>query len=162
VGVFILLMMYDRGVGSAVLLVLGVYGIAFRFFSRKIRSGSEVVRDRLDRVFSHLKERLDGVLVVKAYAREHAEIAEFSHRIGGADGARVDGGWVGAAFSNLSAGLNGVGTTLVFGVATFEALRGRMSPGEVFATATLAGLLFGPIARLADLINVFEQARASV
>jgi ABC-type multidrug transport system fused ATPase/permease subunit len=37
-----------------------------------------------------------------------------------------------------------------------------MSPGEVIATAALAGLLFGPVARLADLINIFEQTGASV
>ncbi len=37
-----------------------------------------------------------------------------------------------------------------------------MTPGEVVATAALAGLLFGPVSRLADLANVFEQAAASV
>jgi NitT/TauT family transport system ATP-binding protein len=37
-----------------------------------------------------------------------------------------------------------------------------MTPGGVITTATLAGLLFGPVARLADLASVFEQAAASV
>ena len=37
-----------------------------------------------------------------------------------------------------------------------------MTPGGVVSTAALAGLLFGPVARLADLAYVFEQAAASV
>src|SRR4051794_40256187 len=37
-----------------------------------------------------------------------------------------------------------------------------MTPGGVVSTAALAGLLFGPVARLADLAYVFEQTAASV
>ncbi len=58
--------------------------------------------------------------------------------------------------------MNGVGTTLLLAVAVFEVMLGRLSPGEAVATATLAALLFGPVARLADLVSIFEQAAASV
>ncbi len=58
----------------------------FRAFARRIRAGSLEVRERLDGVFGQLKERLDGVLVVRAYAREEAEIVEFAGRIGAAHG----------------------------------------------------------------------------
>ena len=44
-----------------------------------------------------------------------------------------------------------------------EVLEGRIrAPGGVVATATLAGLIFAPVARLADLAYVFEQTAASV
>jgi ABC-type multidrug transport system fused ATPase/permease subunit len=69
---------------------------------------------------------------------------------------------LGAAFSNLSVLIGGVGTALVFAAGAFEVLRGRMTPGGVVATATLAGMIFGPVARLADLAYVFEQTAASV
>ena len=67
-----------------------------------------------------------------------------------------------AAFANLSAAISGLGTAAVFAVGAIEVLAGRMTPGGVVSTAALAGLLFGPIARLADLAYVFEQAGASV
>jgi subfamily B ATP-binding cassette protein MsbA len=155
------LLTLDLGLALVMLGVLAAYAVTFRAFTRRIRAGSAEVRDRLDRVFGHLKEKLDGVLVVKACAREDAEIADFAGRIDEAHGPRVRVGWLGAAFSNLSAGLNGVGSALVFAVGAYEALRGRMTPGEVVSTATLAGLLFGPVARLADLASIFEQAAAS-
>ena len=157
-----LLLAYDVRVGLVALLVLSLYAAEFRYFSRRIRSGSLEVRERLDRVFGHLKERLDGVLVVRAYGREQAEIAEFADRIHAAHGPRIRVGRLGAAFSNLSTALNGIGTTVVFAVAAFGALQGRMTIGEAAASATLASLLFGPISRLADLISIFEQASASV
>ena len=161
VAVFGLLMAYDLAVGLAALLVLGVYGVAFRLFGRRIRSGSNEVRERLDRIFARLKERVDGMLVVRAHAREQAEVVEFAERIRLAHEPRVRVGWLGAALSSVSIALSGLGTTLVLGVAALGAISGRMTPGEAAATATLAGLLFGPVSRLADLLNTFEQAATS-
>jgi ABC-type multidrug transport system fused ATPase/permease subunit len=63
---------------------LPAYALAFRWFTRRIRGSSEAVRDRLDAVFGRLKAKVDGVLVVKALAREQEEIAEsaFWGRVG--------------------------------------------------------------------------------
>jgi subfamily B ATP-binding cassette protein MsbA len=152
----------DARLAAVVLAIMAAYAWVFRHFGRKVRDGSAEVRDRLDRVFGHLKEKIDGVLVVKAYAREEAEAADFAGRIGAAHGPRVRVGGLGALFSNLSTALGGLGSTLVFAVAAFEGLGGRMTPGEVVSTAALAGLLFGPVSRLADLTSLFEQAAASI
>ena len=54
------------------------------------------------------------------------------------------------------------GTALVFAAGAWEVLQGRLTPGGVVSTAALAGLVFGPVARLADLGYVFEQTAASV
>ena len=97
--------------------------------------------------------------MIRAYAREEDEISEFAARIGAAHGPRVRVGWLGAAFSNLSSALNGAGTTLVFAVGAYGAVSGRISAGEAVSAAALAGLVLGPIARLADLMNVFETSR---
>ena len=69
---------------------------------------------------------------------------------------------LGAAFSNISGAIGGVGTALVFAVGAYEVLQGRLTPGGVVSTAALAGMVFGPVARLADLAYVFEQTAASV
>jgi ATP-binding cassette, subfamily B, bacterial MsbA len=147
------------------LVVLGfvpVYVVVFRFFTRRIRAGSAAVRERLDGVFGHLKEKIDGILVVKAHAREEAEVAQFAAQIGAAHGPRVQVGRMGAAFSSLTLAISGVGASVVFAAGAFEALRGRMSAGEVVSATALAALLFGPVARLADLASVFEQVGTSI
>ncbi len=137
------------------------YGLIFRWFTGRIRSGSLAVRDRLDTVFGHLKTKIDGMLVVKAHAREEAETASFAAQICEAHGPRVRLGRLGVAFSNLSQAVSGIGASAVFAAGAFEVVRGHMTPGEVVSAAALAGLLFGPVARLADLAAVLQQAAAS-
>jgi ABC-type multidrug transport system fused ATPase/permease subunit len=146
----------------AAALFLPIYALTFRGFARRIRAGNTAVRDRLDAVFGSLKQKLDGVLVVKAHARERAETEDFAGQLDAAHGPRVRVGRLGAALSNLSQATSAVGASAVFAVGALEVVHGHMTPGEVVSAAALAGLLFGPIARLADLAAVFGQAAVSV
>lgn len=145
-----------------VLAFVPLYALNFRYFMRQIRATSLIIREKMDVIFGHLKEKLDGVLVIKAHAREAAEKEGFCAELDDAHAPRVREVRLRSAFGNLSAAISGVGTAAVFGVGAFEVLAGRMTPGAVVSTAALAALLFGPIARLADLAYVFEQAGASV
>lgn len=145
-----------------VLAFVPLYAVNFRFFMARIRFNSLVIRSKMDRLFGHLKEKLDGTLVIKACAREGDEIVGFAAELDDAHVPRVRESRLNAAFSNLSGAISGVGTASVFALAAFEVVQGRLTPGGVVSTAALASLLFGPIARLADLAYVFEQAGASV
>jgi subfamily B ATP-binding cassette protein MsbA len=144
-----------------VLAFVPAYALTFRWFTGRIRTGSTAVRDRLDAVFGHLKTKIDGVLVVRAHACEPAEVDAFGRQIHDAHGPRVRLGRMGVAFSNLSLATSGIGASAVFAAGAFEVLHGRMSPGEAVSAAALAVLLFGPVARLADLAAVLQQAAAS-
>jgi subfamily B ATP-binding cassette protein MsbA len=145
-----------------VVAFLPFYALGYRWFGRRIRSGTDAVRSRLDGVFGQLKEKFDGVLVVKAHAREEAEMADFAARIDAAHEPRLRVERMVAAFCNLSVATGGIGVSAVFAVAAFDVLHGRMTPGEAVAVSVLAGLLFGPITRLADLIAAAEKAAASI
>ena len=141
---------------------LPLYALNFHHFMARIRANSVIVRAKMDLIFGLLKERIDGSLVIKASAQEPAEIAAFAAQLDDAHGPRVRDHQLSAAFSNLSAAISGVGISAVFAAGAWEVLQGRMTPGGAVSTAALAALLFGPVARLADLTYVFEQAAASV
>jgi ABC-type multidrug transport system fused ATPase/permease subunit len=160
--VLLLLWRQSPIVGLTALALVPVYVACFRRFGRRIRAGADQVRERLDIVFSHLKSKIDGILVVKACGREETEMAEFSARIGAAHRPRVQLERMTSALANLSLAIGGVGTALVFAVGTLEAAAGRLSPGGVVAAAAMAALLFGPLARLADLTSLFHTASASL
>lgn len=148
---------------AVVVLAFGtLHALSFPYFLGKIRATSAIIRVKMDALFGHLKERLDGSLVIRAYACEAAEERDFANRLADVHVPRVQEARYSAGLSNVSQAISGVGTAAVFAVGAFEVLRGRMTPGEVVSTAALAALLFGPIARLADLAYVFEQASASV
>jgi len=162
VAITILLFTRNFRLALIMLAIVPLYALNFRYFMTQIRQTSQVIREKMDVLFGHLKEKLDGVLVIKAHATESSERTGFVAELEDAHGPRVRESRLRASFGNLSGAISGVGTSLVFGVCGFEVLAGRMTPGEVVSTAALAGLLFGPIARLADLAYVFEQAGASV
>jgi subfamily B ATP-binding cassette protein MsbA len=157
-----LLLSRSSRLALVVLAFVPLYVINFRYFVRRIRSNSALVRAKMDVLFGNLKEKLDGSLVIKATAQEPAEVVGFDDQLADAHVPRVRDHRLNAAFSNLAAAISGTGTSAVFAVGAWEVLHGRMTPGEAVSTATLAGLLFGPVARLADLAYVFEQAAASV
>jgi ABC-type multidrug transport system fused ATPase/permease subunit len=147
------------------LLVSGVvllHWVVLRAFGRRIRAESDEVRGRLDAIFGRLKETLDGALVVRACAGEAAEVAGFAAHLQEAQAHRLRLGRLGAAFSNLSAVLAGLGAAAVFAAAAFEAIHGRMTPGAAVSTTALAALLFGPVARLSDLVGLFQQAAVGI
>jgi ABC-type multidrug transport system fused ATPase/permease subunit len=89
------------------------------------------VRDQLDGIFARLKEKIDGVLVVKAHGREQDEMAGFAAQIDAAHQPRLRVGLLGAALTNLSTAAAGIGTALVFAAGALEVIHGRMTPGAV-------------------------------
>jgi ABC-type multidrug transport system fused ATPase/permease subunit len=162
VAVTAMLLVRDARLACVALGFVPVYLVNVRWHARRIRHSSRQVRERLDTVFSHLKQKLDGALVVKAHACEAAEVAGFASHMRALYEPRVRLDRLGTRFTSLSATISGVAVVAVFGAAAVEILDGRMTPGGVISTVTLAGLLFGPVTRLADLTNVFEQAATSV
>jgi subfamily B ATP-binding cassette protein MsbA len=162
VAISALLLARDWRLAAVVLGVAPLFAVNFRFFMRRIRTTSAVIREKMDAIFGHLKAKLDGAIVIKAHARERQEMADFAAQLEDAHVPRVAESHLGAAFANISGAIGGVGTALVFAVGAYEVLQGRLTPGQVVSTAALAGMVFGPVARLADLAYVFEQTAASV
>jgi ABC-type multidrug transport system fused ATPase/permease subunit len=145
-----------------VLVVAPCFALNFRYFLKRIRATNMTIREKMDLIFGNLKAKLDGSMVIKAYGREPDEIIEFAAQLDDAHVPRVQESRYGAAFSNISVAIGGVGTSLVFAAGAWEVLEGRLTPGGVVSTAALASMVFGPVARLADLAYVFEQTAASV
>ena len=158
----LLLIVQNYRLALVVALFLPIYALNFHYFMARIRANSAIVRAKMDLIFGLLKERIDGAIVIKTSAQEPREIAGFAAMLADAHIPRVRDHRLSAAFSNISAAISGVGVSAVFAAGAWEVLQGRMTPGGAVSTAALALLLFGPVARLADLTYVFEQAAASV
>lgn len=147
---------------AVVALALVLHAVTLRALGRRLRAGHDEVRDRLDAIFGRLKETLDGALVVRACGGEHTEIAAFTARLDQAQAPRLRLGRLGAALSSLTAALSGLGTAGVFAAAASEVVRGRLTPGQAVGLSALAALLFGPVARLSDLVGGFQHAAVAL
>jgi subfamily B ATP-binding cassette protein MsbA len=146
---------------AVVLCFAPIYVVVFRLFTQRIHSKALDVRTQLDRVFGHLKQKIDGMQVVRATAAEPLEISHFTRQISDLHQPRVRVNQLGIAFSNLCVGMGGVGASAVFAVGAWEVIAGRLTIGDLIAASALAGLLFTPITRLSELAASYQQAMAS-
>ena len=73
-----LLLARDWRLAVVVLVVAPLFALNFRYFMKRIRATSTIIREKMDLIFGHLKAKLDGTIVIKAYAREPEEIADFA------------------------------------------------------------------------------------
>jgi ABC-type multidrug transport system fused ATPase/permease subunit len=141
---------------------LPVYVVTAHFFGRRVHAEATAVRDRLDTIFGHLKEKLDGILVVRASAREQSEVEEFARRLAAAHAPRLRVGRLAAGFSQVNLAVSGLAAAAVFAAAAAEVAAGRLSAGGAVTAVTLAGMLFGPLSRAADLATLLAQAAAGL
>jgi ABC-type multidrug transport system fused ATPase/permease subunit len=144
-----------------IILIVPLYAVIFRFFTRRIRAGSFDIRRQLDQLFGGLKQKIDGIHVIRATAAEAAEISQFTRQIGQLHVPRLQVNGLGISFSNLCAGLGGIGASLLFAIGAAEVSSGQLTVGELIAACVLCGLLFAPIARFSDLAAQYHQAFAS-
>jgi ABC-type multidrug transport system fused ATPase/permease subunit len=144
-----------------VAVAVALYVLVFRLFLRPIHAGTLEVRHQLDRVFAQLKQKIDGVLVVRAANTEALEVAEFTRQITALHEPRLRVNQLGIAFSNLCLGIGAIGASLVFAVGAWEVIQGRLSMGDLIAASALAGLLFAPVMRLSELAAQYQQVSAS-
>jgi len=146
---------------AVVLCIVPFYVVVFRLFTRRIHAKTLDVRTQLDRVFGHLKQKIDGMQIVRAAAVEPLEISHFTRQIGDLHQPRVRVNQLGIAFSNLCVGMGGIGASAVFAVGAWEVIAGRLTVGDLIAASALSGFLFLPITRLSELAALYQQAMAS-
>ena len=84
-----LLLARDWRLALVVLAVAPLFALNFRYFMRRIRATNTIVREKMDVLFGNLKAKLDGSIVIKAYAREPEEIADFAAQLNDAHVPRV-------------------------------------------------------------------------
>jgi subfamily B ATP-binding cassette protein MsbA len=162
IGATIWLGMQSWHLVAVIAALVPLYIVIFRLFTRPIKAGTQDVRRQLDQVFGHLKQKIDGVLVVRATASEAAEVSRFTRQVNDLHQPRMRVNQLGIAFSNLCVGIGGLGAALVFAVGAWDVAAGRISVGELIAAAGLAALLFTPITRLSELATLYQQASTSL
>jgi ABC-type multidrug transport system fused ATPase/permease subunit len=147
-GISVFLCRLDWRLALIGLLAMPLFIFNHRCYSGTIQELSRMIREQVSALYAQLSERIPAVRVVRSFAREESELAEFDERLE----LQRKLGWTGmrtvarqSAWSTLIAGLG------VFGVLACGSLlvtQGRLSVGELVAFSTLLSQLYQPIVRL--------------
>jgi ABC-type multidrug transport system fused ATPase/permease subunit len=144
------------------LVAVPLYAANHRRFAGRLHGLSQAIRGQVSAIYALLSERVSAVRVVRAYAREGAELALLdgrleAHRALGWQNARTN-----ARLGAVATLISGLGTVAVLVLGAGLVLRGRLSVGELLAFYALVGQLYAPIVRLTQFQATAMAAGVSI
>jgi subfamily B ATP-binding cassette protein MsbA len=152
----------DRKLALVAMSILPVWVVSVRCFGQGIRKGSLSVQEGLSELSGQVQEKVSGVTVVQAFAREKYEMLSF-HKLHHALLYRQIG-VVRLTALNLMASmlLTTLAPVTVILVATHEVLAGRLTVGTLLMFWAMLQTFYSPLQRLTDLAAVIANASAAI
>jgi ABC-type multidrug transport system fused ATPase/permease subunit len=146
----------DWRLACMALAVVPLYVVNYKLFLRRIRPLSEEIREKWDALIGALQEKLAGISVVKAFAREEYETERFL-------GTVRDNYRLGMMQAKLNRGLGlvatvirALGTGTIYWIGSVLVFNRSIQPGELVAFVAYISYLYDPAVRLVDF-NVQAQ-----
>ncbi|MBV9766317.1 MAG: ABC transporter ATP-binding protein [Acidobacteriaceae bacterium] len=152
----------DARLTGIALLPAPFVSIAVIFFGRRIHTRFEHIQRMFADISSKVQENLAGVRIIRAYAQEKAEVAQFEtlnrdyvrENIGLA---RIQG-----MFMPLLQALIGMTFLLVLWFGGRQLLEGRISLGSFVMFNTYMGMLIWPMIAFGWVVNLMQRGTASL
>lgn len=141
------------------LLFLTGLTFALRYHNQNLRPVAGMLRARFGTMNAGLAETVTGIEVVKGFAQEPAEEAQFRTNAASYRDAFIKEGEVNARYLPLL--LYGITVGLAFGHALFLFREGAISVGQVITYMALLGTLRSPVRFLLNTSSVVQQSLAS-
>ncbi|MHC4593110.1 MAG: ABC transporter ATP-binding protein, partial [Planctomycetota bacterium] len=148
VGVAVMLFAMNARLAALTLIPIPVISVAVVFFGQKFRGLFGTLREKVADLNTFLQERVAGVRVVKAFAREEEEREGFEGRTEDYYNAFMKAALGFAVFGPLMEVLMGVGTLIVLLFGGRMALNGELSVGELVAFLAYLNTFYNPVRQL--------------
>jgi ATP-binding cassette, subfamily B, bacterial len=142
------------------LLVVPLFWLAARRFSRLIQQAVREERRRAGSIGAVAEESLSKAPLVQAYNRQEAEVVRFHRENLGSFKAQMAASRLSALFSPLGNMIELAGVFAVVGAGVWELSQGRLTIGGLLVFIVCLSRLYGPIEGLSDLLNTVYEASA--
>src|SRR5918999_233238 len=142
------------------LVVVPLFLLVARYFSRRIRRATREERRRTGSVSAVGEESLSNAALVQAYNRQEHEVSRFRRENEGSFFAEMAATRLGALFSPLINLIELAGVVVVIAAGTWELSQGRLTIGGLLAFLIYLRQLYTPIRGLSSLLNTLYEATA--
>jgi subfamily B ATP-binding cassette protein MsbA len=132
-----------------------------RRFGTRIRSQYKTVQESIAGVTDHLQDTLSSIKLIKSYSNEQYETDRFSERNEKNRDANIGAVKLYSTYTPVIDFLNYLGMTIVVVFGAYQAIRGRITIGEIAAFISYLRLLQNPIRHFSRIINTVQQAAAA-
>jgi subfamily B ATP-binding cassette protein MsbA len=136
--------------------VVPIYVACYKLFLKRIRRLSEQLREKWDALLGALQEKIAGITVVKAFAREEHETERFMLTVQDNFSLGMQQAKLNRTLGVVATVIRAVGTGLIFWMGTKLVLGEQLQPGELIAFVGYIGYLYDPSVRLVDF-NIQAQ-----
>jgi ATP-binding cassette, subfamily B, bacterial len=142
------------------LIVLPLFLVVARYFSRRMGGATREERRRLGSVSAVAEESLSNAALVQAYNQQEYEVSRFHKENEASFAAEMKATRLDALFSPLVDIIQVLGVGVVIGVGTWELSQGRLTIGGLIVFLVYLSQLYGPIRGLSELLSTFYEASA--
>jgi ATP-binding cassette subfamily B protein len=136
--------------------------LTVKYFGRRIRNRFEEIQQFFGEITARTQENLTGVRVVRAYAQEQNEIAEFGRLNREYVSSNLGLTRVSAIFRPLLALLTGLGFVAILWLGGREIVQGRMTIGDFVAFSLYFEQLVWPLTAIGYITNVIQRGTVSL
>lgn len=144
------------------LTVMPLITLLFVFVSGGIRRRYRLVQDQFGEVSARAQENFSGIRVVKAYAQEEAELADFNR-------VNAEYRWRSISFARLNSVLwptmyfiSGLAVAILLWRGGVDVISGRITLGRLVRFNTYLAALSWPMISLGWTVNLVQQGAASL
>ncbi len=144
------------------LLPAPLVSLAVIFFGRRIHKRFEHIQSMFSDISSRVQENLAGVRVVRAYAQEKAEVAQFEHLNVGYARENVGLARLQGFFTSLLQAFIGFTFLLVMWAGGRQLLAHHITIGSFVMFNTYMGMLIWPMIAFGWVVNLMQRGTASL
>ena len=142
------------------LIVLPLFLVVGRHFSRRIGGATREERRRLGSVSAVAEESLSNAALVQAYNRQDHEVSRFRKENEATFAAEMKTTRLDALFTPLVEIIQVLGVGIVIAFGTWELSQGRLTIGGLIVFLVYLSQLYGPINGFSELLNTLYEAMA--
>ena len=162
IGALIFMVRINFSLTLLALVTMPLVAFATNHFGTKIHSLFTAVQEKFAGITARVQENLSGVRVVRAYAREEREQAEFERlNLEYLEDNRRLIGWT-VAFHPLLQGLVGIGFVAVLWYGGVLVIRGGITVGEFVSFQLFLNKLIWPMIAIGWVANLAQRGLASL
>lgn len=137
-----------------------MFGVTW-FFKRKMRDAYRLVRKKIALINATLAEHLNGIKVIKAFARESLHFKKFNAINQQAFQANMKELLIQSSFSPFIVFLENLGIALILYYGGGQVVQNAISLGTLVAFLNYLTMFFGPVRDIAEKFNIMQAAMAS-
>lgn len=157
----VMLSLISPKLALAALSVIPFYWFGYFILRSRLRKISREIRKQRSLLTNVLEERLGGIELIKAFAREDTEEQTFTETANEETVKRIKRARLNANLQSIAHILTGIGLAVTWWLGAKLVLEGTMSLGRLVEFTGLLGFLYGPVRRLAEVGGVYQTFMAA-